>query len=43
MPDETHQLLPQEGLRILSDSEIETLYGHPCFTSDERAEYWVYF
>jgi len=28
-------------LRILTDEEIEALYGHPCFSADDRADYFA--
>ncbi len=28
-------------LRILDDEEIEALYGRPCFSADDRAEYFT--
>jgi TnpA family transposase len=31
----------QKRLRILGDDEIQTLYGRPHFTDDERLEYFV--
>jgi TnpA family transposase len=37
MTENTICASPQERLRILSDHEIETLYGHPNFTQDEQA------
>lgn len=40
MADDIPHFLPQERLRILSDPEIEALYGHPFFTPDEQAEYF---
>ena len=40
MADDIPRLLPQERLRILSDPEIEALYGQPRFTPDEQAEYF---
>ena len=40
MADDIPHLTPQERLRILSPLEIETLYGHPCFTPDEQTEYF---
>jgi TnpA family transposase len=30
----------QKRLRILGDDEIEALYGRPCFTHDERTQYF---
>ena len=30
----------QKRQRILGDDEIEALYGRPCFTHDERAQYF---
>src|SRR5262245_48514402 len=30
----------QKRLRILREDEIEALYGRPCFTNEERAEYF---
>src|SRR6266487_4233108 len=31
----------QKRLRILGDDEIQALYGRPCFTDDERLEYFA--
>ena len=28
-------------LRILDDEELEALYGRPCFSAEERAEYYT--
>ena len=32
---------PQERLRILGDDEIDTLYGRPRFTHEERIQYFA--
>ena len=29
-------------LRILGDEEIDALYSRPCFTPDERQEYFAF-
>lgn len=31
----------QKRLRILGDDEIQAVYGRPCFTDDERLEYFT--
>jgi len=33
--------MAQNRLRILSEDEIETLYGRPRFTQEERAQYFT--
>jgi len=40
MPAQTANTTPKR-LRILGDDEIEVLYGRPCFTDDERREYFA--
>ncbi len=35
------QSTAQKRLRILGDDEIENLYGRPCFTHEERVEYFA--
>ena len=40
MPTQTANTTPKR-LRILGDDEIEALYGRPCFTDDERREYFA--
>ena len=39
MPQESTPI--QKRLRILSQTEIETLYGRPRFTQDEQIEYFT--
>ena len=40
MQDETGPPL-QKRLRILDDAEIAALYGRPCFTSEERTQFFT--
>lgn len=41
MPVPTTLPTPAKRLNILGDEEIEALYGRPCFTDEERLEYFA--